>query len=59
MRANSRVHLLSEGALIGLLQGSKPLERVAFAKFSRANWPGDPLSNAVLCSRGHLQLRRG
>lgn len=33
MRANSRVHLLSEAALIGLFHGSQPLESTALQYF--------------------------
>lgn len=57
-RANSRDYLLSEGALIGLLHGSKPLESMALLNF-RSQLASNPLSIAVLCLRGHLQLRRG
>lgn len=56
MRANSRDYSLSEGALIGLLHGSKPLESVALLNF-RSQLASNPLSTAVLFLRGHLQLR--
>ena len=47
MRANSRVHLLSEGALIGLLHRSEPLEIVPLVNF-QSQQASDPLSTAVL-----------
>lgn len=47
MGANSRVHLLSEGALIGLLHGSEPPGSVALLNL-RSQQASDPLSTAVL-----------